>query len=160
MPRKVTASLVRDIPADRVYQNVQVQRLINRVMRDGKKQIAERLVYDGLQKAADRLKVENPLEVFEQAMANVRPHMETRSRRVGGANYQIPFEVKGQRQSHLTLMWFVAAARSRKGMSMADRLAIEFQEAYNNQGAAVKQREDTHRMADANRAFAHFASRS
>ncbi len=160
MPRKVTASLVRDIPADRVYQNVQVQRLINRVMRDGKKQIAERLVYDGLQKAANKLKVENPLEVFEQAMANVRPHMETRSRRVGGANYQIPFEVKGQRQSHLTLMWFVAAARSRKGMSMADRLAIEFQEAYNNQGAAVKKREDTHRMADANRAFAHFASRS
>jgi small subunit ribosomal protein S7 len=157
MPRKVTKTLVRDIPADRVYGNVQLQRLINRVMRDGKKQIAERLVYDGLQKAADRLKVENPLEVFEQAMANVRPHMETRSRRVGGANYQIPFEVKGQRQQHLTMMWFVAAARSRKGMSMADRLAIEFQEAYNNQGAAVKKREDTHRMADANRAFAHFA---
>lgn len=160
MPRKVTASLVRDIPADRIYGSVPLQRLINRVMRDGKKQIAERLVYDGLQKAADRLKVENPIEVFDQAMANVRPHMETRSRRVGGANYQIPFEVKGQRQQHLTTMWFVAAARSRKGMSMADRLAIEFQEAYNNQGAAVKKREDTHRMADANRAFAHFASRS
>lgn len=157
MPRKVTASLVRDIPADRVYNNVQVQRLINRVMRDGKKQIAERLVYDGMQKAADRLKVENPLDVFEQAMANVKPHMETRSRRVGGANYQIPFEVKGQRQNHLTMMWFVAAARSRKGMSMADRIAIELQEAYNNQGAAVKKREDTHRMAEANRAFAHFA---
>jgi small subunit ribosomal protein S7 len=157
MPRKVTKTLVRDIPADRIYGNVQLQRLINRVMRDGKKQIAERLVYDGLQKAADRLKVENPLDVFEQAMANVKPHMETRSRRVGGANYQIPFEVKGQRQQHLTMMWFVAAARSRKGMSMADRLAIEFQEAYNNQGSAVKKREDTHRMADANRAFAHFA---
>jgi small subunit ribosomal protein S7 len=160
MPRKVTKALVRDIPADRVYGNVQVQRLINRVMRDGKKQIAERLVYTGLQKAADKLKVENPLEVFEQAMANVKPHMETRSRRVGGANYQIPFEVKGQRQNHLTMMWFVAAARSRKGMSMADRLALELQDAYNNQGAAVKKREDTHRMADANRAFAHFASRS
>jgi small subunit ribosomal protein S7 len=157
MPRKVTASLVRDIPGDRIYDSVPLQRLINRVMRDGKKQIAERLVYEGLQKAADRLKVENPIEVFDQAMANVRPHMETRSRRVGGANYQIPFEVKGQRQNHLTTMWFVAAARSRKGMSMADRLAIEFQEAYNNQGAAVKKREDTHRMADANRAFAHFA---
>jgi small subunit ribosomal protein S7 len=157
MPRKVTKTLVRDIPADRIYGNVQVQRLINRVMRDGKKQIAERLVYEGLQKAADRLKVENPLEVFEQAMANVKPHMETRSRRVGGANYQIPFEVKGQRQQHLTMMWFVAAARGRKGMSMADRLAIEFTEAYNNQGSAVKKREDTHRMADANRAFAHFA---
>lgn len=157
MPRKVTKTLVRDIPADRVYNSVAVQRLINRVMRDGKKQIAERLVYDGMQKAADRLKVENPFEVFEQAMANVRPHMETRSRRVGGANYQIPFEVKGQRQSHLTLMWFVAAARGRKGMSMADRIAFELVDAYNNQGTAVKKREDTHRMAEANRAFAHFA---
>lgn len=157
MPRKVTASLVRDIPADRVYNNVQVQRLINRVMRDGKKQVAERLVYTGMQKAADKLKVENPLDVFEQAMSNIKPHLETRSRRVGGANYQIPFEVKGQRQNHLTMMWFVAAARSRKGMSMADRIALELQEAYNNQGAAVKKREDTHRMAEANRAFAHFA---
>jgi len=157
MPRKVTKTLVRDIPADRIYGDVQVQRLINRVMRDGKKQIAERLVYDGMQKAADKLKVENPHEVFEQAMANIKPHMETRSRRVGGANYQIPFEVKGQRQNHLTMMWFVAAARGRKGMSMADRIAIELQDAYNNQGTAVKKREDTHRMAEANRAFAHFA---
>lgn len=90
-------------------------------------------------------------------MKNVQPHMETRSRRVGGANYQIPFEVKGQRQNHLTTMWFVAAARSRKGIGMADRLSIEFVEAYNNAGAAVKKREDTHKMADANRAFAHFA---
>jgi len=124
MPRKVTKALVRDIPADRIYGDVQVQRLINRVMRDGKKQIAERLVYEGMQLAADKLKVENPHEVFEQAMANIKPHMETRSRRVGGANYQIPFEVKGQRQQHLTTMWFVTAARSRKGMSMADRLAL------------------------------------
>jgi small subunit ribosomal protein S7 len=157
MPRKVTASLVRDIPADRVYDDVQVQRLINRVMRDGKKQVAERLVYNGMQIAADRLKVENPHEVFEQAMGNIKPHLETRSRRVGGANYQIPFEVKGQRQNHLTMIWFVAAARSRKGMSMANRIALELQDAYNNQGAAVKKREDTHRMAEANRAFAHFA---
>jgi len=157
MPRKVTKALVRDIPADRIYNDVTVQRLINRVMRDGKKQIAERLVYEGMQKAADRLKVENPHEVFEQAIGNIKPHMETRSRRVGGANYQIPFEVKGQRQTHLTMMWFVAAARARKGMSMADRIARELEEAYNNQGAAVKKREDTHRMAEANRAFAHFA---
>jgi small subunit ribosomal protein S7 len=157
MPRKVTKALVRDIPADRIYGDVQIQRLINRVMRDGKKQIAERLVYEGLQKAADRLKVENPHEVFETAMGNIKPHMETRSRRVGGANYQIPFEVKGQRQNHLTMMWFVAAARGRKGMSMADRIALELQDAYNNQGTAVKKREDTHRMAEANRAFAHFA---
>lgn len=157
MPRKKTASLVRDIPADRVYNSVAVQRLINRVMLNGKKQIAERLVYNGMQKAAEKLKVDNPLEVFEKAMKNVQPHMETRSRRVGGANYQIPFEVKGQRQNHLTMMWFVAAARSRKGMSMEDRLAQELMDAYNETGTAVKKREDTHKMADANRAFAHFA---
>ena len=105
MPRKKTKSLVRDIQPDRVYQSVQVQRLINRVMLNGKKQIAERLVYGGMESAAKKLKVDNPLDVFEQALKNVQPHMETRSRRVGGANYQIPFEVKGQRQCHLTLMW-------------------------------------------------------
>lgn len=157
MPRKKTKSLIRDIQPDRLYNSVAVQRFINRVMQDGKKQIAERLVYGGMQKAADKLKVKNPLEVFEQAMANVRPSVETRSRRVGGANYQIPFEVKGQRQQHLTNMWFVAAARSRKGVGMEDRLATELMDAYNNTGTAVKKKEDTHKMAEANRAFAHFA---
>ena len=157
MPRKVTKSLVRPIPADRLYNSVQVQRLINRVMLNGKKQLAERLVYGGMQKAADQLKVKNPLDVFDQAMGNIRPSMETRSRRVGGANYQIPFEVKGQRQNHLTMMWFDQAARSRKGMSMEQRIALELVDAYNNTGTAVKKREDTHKMAEANRAFAHFA---
>ncbi len=157
MPRHKTKALVRDIPADRVYNSVQVQRLINRIMLNGKKQLAERLVYDGMQKAADKLKVQNPLEVFEKAFKNIQPHLETRSRRVGGANYQIPFEVKGQRQNHLTTMWFVAATRSRKGIPMTDRIAAELVDAYNGQGAAVKKREDTHRMAEANRAFAHFA---
>lgn len=157
MPRHKTKSLIRDIKPDRVYESVIVQRLINRVMLDGKKQIAEKLVYGGMQKAADKLKVQNPLDVFEKAIANVRPHMETRSRRVGGANYQIPFEVKGQRQTHLTIMWFVEAARARKGMSMEDRIALELIDAYNETGTAVKKKEDTHKMADANRAFAHFA---
>lgn len=157
MPRKKTKALVRDVQPDRLYGSVQVQRIINRVMRHGKKQLAERLVYQGMEKAAAKLKVENPLEVFEQALKNVQPHLETRSRRVGGANYQIPFEVKGQRQNHLMTMWFVQAARARKGMSMADRLAHEITDAYNGQGAAVKKKEDTHKMAEANRAFAHFA---
>lgn len=157
MPRHKTKSLVRDIQPDRLYNSVQVQRVINRVMQDGKKQVAERLVYGGMQKAADKLKVKNPLEVFEQAMNNVKPSLETRSRRVGGANYQIPFEVKGQRQSHLTIMWFVQSARGRRGMSMEDRIAAELVEAYNNSGTAVKKKEDTHKMAEANRAFAHFA---
>jgi small subunit ribosomal protein S7 len=126
-------------------------------MLNGKKQLAERLVYTGMQTAAEKLKIDNPIEVFEQAYRNIQPHLETRSRRVGGANFQIPFEVKGQRQTHLTIMWLVQAARARKGMSMANRLAAELQDAYSGQGAAVKKREDTHRMAEANRAFAHFA---
>lgn len=157
MPRKVTKSLVRDIKPDRQYNSVMVQKVINRVMLDGKKQLAERLMYNGMQKAADKLKVKDPLDVFEQALKNIQPHTETRSRRVGGANYQIPFEVKGQRQNHLTIMWFVAAARARKGMSMEDRLAYELVDAYNSTGSAVKKKEDAHKMAEANRAFAHFA---
>lgn len=157
MPRKVTKSLVRKVAPDRLYNNIQVAKLINRVMLNGKKQLAENLVYGGMQKAANKLKIQNPLEVFEQAFKNIQPHMETRSRRVGGANYQIPFEVKGQRQQHLTTMWFVSAARERRGMSMEDRIAAELVDAYNNAGAAVKKKEDTHRMAEANRAFAHFA---
>ena len=157
MPRHKTKALVRPVNPDRVYNSEQVARLINRIMLNGKKQVAETLVYNGMQHAADKLKVQNPLEVFEQAFKNIQPHMETRSRRVGGANYQIPFEVKGQRQNHLTTMWFVAAARSRKGIPMDQRIAAELVDAYNNQGAAVKKREDTHKMAEANRAFAHFA---
>ncbi len=157
MPRHKTKALVRPVQPDRIYNSEQVARLINRVMLNGKKQIAERAVYSGMLQAADRLKVQNPLEVFEAAFKNIQPHMETRSRRVGGANYQIPFEVKGQRQNHLTTMWFVAAARARKGVPMDRRIAAELVDAYNNQGAAVKKREDMHKMAEANRAFAHFA---
>ena len=157
MPRKKTKSLVRDIAPDRKYKSVRVQRLINRVMLNGKKQVAETLVYDAMDLSSKKLKSDNPLEVLNQALDNVKPSVETRSRRVGGANYQIPFEVHGQRQSHLTLMWFVAAARSRKGMPMADRLSAEIVDAYNGTGSAVKKKEDTHKMAESNRAFAHFA---
>jgi small subunit ribosomal protein S7 len=157
MPRKVTKSLIRPVEPDRLYNSAAVTKLINRVMEGGKKELAERLVYNGMQKAAAELKVQNPLEVFEQAMKNIQPHLETRSRRGGGANYQIPFEDRGQRQQHLTIMWFVEAARARKGMSMQDRIAAELVDAYNTTGAAVKKKEDTHRMAEANRAFAHFA---
>lgn len=157
MPRKVTKSLVRVAVPDRKYGNQQVTRVINRVMRDGKKQIAEKLVYGGIEKAAKKVKSDNPIEVFEKAMGNIKPHLETRSRRVGGANYQIPFEVKGQRQYHLTTMWFVQAARARKGISMEDRIALELVDAFNNTGTAVKKREDVHKMAESNRAFAHFA---
>ena len=157
MPRKTTKALVRPKLPDRKYNNEMVQRLINRVMQDGKKQLAERLVYGGMEKAAQKLKLEDPLEVFEKAIKNVTPFMETRSRRVGGANYQIPFEVKGQRQKHLTIMWFVAATRAKKGMPMADRIANELVDAYNQTGTSFKKKEDVHKMAESNRAFAHFA---
>lgn len=157
MPRKTTKALVRPKLPDRKYDSEMVQRLINRVMRHGKKQVAERIVYEGMEKAAKRVKNDNVLEVFDKAIKNVTPYMETRSRRVGGANYQIPFEVKGQRQKHLTIMWFVAAARSKKGMPMSDRIASELADAYNQTGTAFKKKEDTHKMAESNRAFAHFA---
>ena len=157
MPRKTTKALIRPKLPDRKYNNEMVQRLINRVMQDGKKQLAERLVYEGIEKAAKKVKVEDPIEVFDKAIKNITPFMETRSRRVGGANYQIPFEVKGQRQKHLTIMWFVQAARAKKGMGMSDRIAAELADAYNQTGTSFKKKEDTHKMAESNRAFAHFA---
>jgi len=126
-------------------------------MLDGKKQVAEKVVYDAIEEAARMVKSENPIEVFDKAIKNITPYMETRSRRVGGANYQIPFEVKGQRQKHLTVMWFVAAARAKKGMPMSKRIATELVDAYNQTGVAFKKKEDTHKMAESNRAFAHFA---
>lgn len=157
MPRKVTKSLVRPVNPDRKYQSIVVQRLINKIMLNGKKQVAEKIVYDAIEEATKRLKQDNPLEVYERALSNIKPSLETRSRRVGGANYQIPFEVKGQRQMHLTMMWLVAAARAKKGMPMSQRLALELVDAFNNSGVAVKKKEDTHKMAESNRAFAHFA---
>ena len=157
MPRKKTKSLVRVVTPDRKYNSVLVQRLINKIMLDGKKQVAEGIVCDAMEDAANRLKSDNPLEVLEKAMNNIKPTLETRSRRVGGANYQIPFECKGQRQKHLTVMWFVQAARAKKGMGMSDRIAAELADAYNQTGTAFKKKEDTHKMAESNRAFAHFA---
>ncbi|HSE61168.1 MAG TPA: 30S ribosomal protein S7 [Candidatus Saccharimonadales bacterium] len=157
MPRKTTKSLQRKLSPDRKYNSVLVQRLINKVMLDGKKQVAERAVYDAMAIAAKKLKSDDPLAVFEKAIKNVYPSLEVKSRRVGGANYQIPFPVQGNRQQHLAYMWFVQAARARKGMPMADRLAMEMVDAINQTGAAYKKKEDTHRMAEANRAFAHFA---
>lgn len=156
MPRKKTKALVRQIPADRVYNSVLVQRLINKVMRNGKKRLAERLVYQAMLNASEQLKEKDPLKVLLQALDNVKPIMEVRSRRVGGANYQIPFEVKGQHQTHLTLMWFIQAARARSGMSTDKRLCLEIIDAYNGVGAAVKHKEDVHKMAEANRVFAHY----
>lgn len=157
MPRKKTKSLIRNIQPDRKYNSVLVQRLINRSMVDGKKASAEASVYRAMEEAAKKVKAEDPLLVLEDALNNVFPGVEVKSRRVGGANYQVPFPVEGHRKTHLGLMWFVAAARSRKGMPYWQRLANEIVDAHNQAGAAVKKKEDTHKMAEANRAFAHFA---
>lgn len=157
MPRKVTKKLQRQLPADRKYQSVLIQRLINKSMMDGKKLVAERAVYSALEIAAKKLKSEDPLEVFEKALKNITPNFEVKSRRVGGANYQIPFPVQGHRAHHYAYMWLVQNARSRNGMPYNERLAAEIVDAYNETGGAFKKKEDTHRMAEANRAFAHFA---
>ncbi len=157
MPRKVTAKLQRQLPADRKYQSVLIQRLINKSMLDGKKLVAERAVYGALEQAAKTLKSEDPLAVFERALKNVSPNFEVKSRRVGGANYQIPFPVQGHRQLHYAFSWLVQSARARSGMPYEKRLALEIVDAYNETGAAYKKKEDTHKMAEANRAFAHFA---
>jgi len=157
MPRKTTASLQRVLNPDRKYQSVLVQRLINKSMLDGKKLTAEKAVYIALETAAKKLDSENPLEVFERALKNVSPNFEVKSRRVGGANYQIPFPVAGHRQLHYSFSWMVQAARARKGIPYSQRLAMEIVDAYNETGAAFKKKEDTHKMAEANRAFAHFA---
>lgn len=157
MPRKVTVSLQRRVSPDRKYQSALVQRLINKSMLDGKKLVAERAVYEALETAAKKLDSENPLEVFERALKNVSPNFEVKSRRVGGANYQIPFPVAGHRQHHYAFSWLVQSARARKGIPYAQRLAAEIVDAYNETGSAFKKKEDTHKMAEANRAFAHFA---
>ncbi|NCU30521.1 30S ribosomal protein S7 [Candidatus Saccharibacteria bacterium] len=157
MPRKVTKKLQRQLPVDRKYQSVLIQRLINKSMLDGKKLVAERSVYSALEIAAKKLKSEEPLEIFEKALKNLTPSFEVKSRRVGGANYQIPFPVQGHRAHHYAYMWLVQNARNRNGMPYNERLAAEIVDAYNETGGAYKKKEDTHRMAEANRAFAHFA---
>ena len=157
MPRKVTVSLQRKINSDRKYQSIMVQRLINKSMLSGKKLLAERAVYDALEIAAKKLNSENPLEIFEKAMRNISPNFEVKSRRVGGANYQIPFPIQGHRQLHYAFSWLVKCSRLRKGQSYAQCLAAEIIDACNETGGAYKKKEDTHKMAEANRAFAHFA---
>lgn len=157
MPRKVTVSLQRRLSPDRKYQSVLVQRLINKSMLDGKKHVAENAVYTALEVAAKKLDSENPLEVFEKALKNISPNFEVKSRRVGGANYQIPFPVQGHRQLHYAFSWLVQSARARSAMPYSQRLALEIVDAYNETGTAFKKKEDTHKMAEANRAYAHFA---
>ena len=154
MPRKGHIKK-RETIADATYNSVVVTKFINTLMLDGKKSTAEGIMYGALEKAAEKLKVE-PMALFEKAMENVKPAVEVRSRRVGGATYQVPVEVAPARAQALAIRWVISYARSKKGMPMAERLARELMDAYNNEGSSVKKREDTHKMAEANRAFAHY----
>lgn len=145
----------REVLADPMCNSVVVTRLINRVMLDGKRGVSTNIVY-GAFKQIEEATGNNPLEVFETAMENIMPVLEVRARRVGGSNYQVPVEVRPERRTTLGLRWLVTIARNRGEHTMQDRLAKEILDAANNTGAAVKKREDTHKMAEANRAFAHF----
>lgn len=141
---------------DHEYQSLKVEKLINYIMERGKKNVARSLVYKAFEIIKEKTK-EEPLEVFETAIRNVSPQVEVRSRRVGGANYQVPHEVRPERKQALTFRWIIAAAKGKKGKGMAIKLADEIMAAAKNEGDAVKKRENVHKMAEANRAFAHFA---
>ena len=154
MPRR--ARIVRRaIAPDALYQNVMVQRVINKILQDGKKGVAERIVYGSLKMIEEQTN-RDPIETFELAMRNVTPLLEVRPRRVGGATYQVPMEIQGDRRVSLAIRWLVIAARARSGRTITDKLAGELLDASRNQGSAIKRREDTHRMAEANKAFAHY----
>lgn len=146
----------RNILADSVYNSVIVTKFINQVMRQGKKNIAKKIVYGAFDILKEKTKKE-PLEVFEMALENASPILEVRPKRIGGATYQVPREVQGNRRMTLAFRWIIGAAKSRKGKPMVEKLANELIEASENRGPAIKKKEDTHRMAEANRAFAHFA---
>lgn len=146
----------RPIANDPKYNSPVVAKLVNSIMQDGKKSTAQKIVYTALEMVEQKL--EKPaMEVFDEAMKNVSPSVEVKSKRVGGANYQVPLQVRAERRIQLGFRWMIAAARSRKGKPMAEKLAMELMDAAQNQGDAVKKKQDVHRMAEANRAFAHFA---
>jgi small subunit ribosomal protein S7 len=145
----------REINPDPKFGDLVVTKFMNAVMYDGKKSVAETIVYGALDQVQSKTKQE-PVAVFHQALDNVAPHVEVRSRRVGGATYQVPVDVRPERRQALAIRWLIAAARNRNETTMVDRLSGELMDAANNRGTAVKKREDTHKMADANRAFSHY----
>lgn len=154
MPRRGTVAKRTPLP-DAKYQSVGLAKLINKVMTRGKKSVAEGIVYDSLAIIEQRMR-RNPLDTFDQALKNATPLLEVKPRRVGGATYQVPVEIRGDRRTSLGMRWLVRSARARSGRSMAEKLAAELMDAAQGQGATVKRRDDTHRMAEANRAFVHY----
>jgi len=154
MSRKRSAP--KKIPIlDSKYKSAVIPKLINSIMYDGKKTIAEKIIYDAIEKIKTKSKDE-PINVFKEAINNIKPTVEVRSRRVGGATYQVPVEVKPKRSQALALRWLIDASRKRKDKNMSDKIFNEIYDAYQNKGSAIKKKEDTHRMAESNKAFAHF----
>lgn len=146
----------RDLLPDAVYGSVVVTRFINQVMRDGKKSIAEKIVYEAFDFVQQKQKAKGIVEIFETILENIRPLVEVKSRRIGGATYQVPVEVRAERSLTLAMRWLIDAAKVRREKSMPERLAHEMLEAFEKRGSAIKKREDTHKMAEANKAFAHY----
>jgi small subunit ribosomal protein S7 len=154
MSRRQSA-VKREVPVDPQYGSVEITKFINNLMVDGKKSTAESIFYDAMRVVEEKTG-QSALKVFEQALSNVRPSVEVKSRRVGGATYQVPVEVRPERRTALAMRWLISFARGRTERSMSERLAAELLAASRNEGSAVKKKEDTHRMADANKAFAHY----
>ncbi|PIE59284.1 MAG: 30S ribosomal protein S7 [Desulfobulbus propionicus] len=155
MPRKKLLDK-RQVAADPRFNSVLVSKFTNGLMQDGKKNVARRIFYGAMDIVEQKVTEEEPLVVFEEAMENVRPRIEVKSRRVGGATYQVPIEVRPERRNALAIRWIVGFAKNRSGRSMAEKLAAEILDAYNSRGASVKKKDDTHKMAEANKAFAHY----
>ncbi|HCY52403.1 MAG TPA: 30S ribosomal protein S7 [Clostridiales bacterium] len=154
MPRRGNVPK-RDVLPDPMYNSTVVAKVVNQVMLDGKKGIAQNIVYDAFKTMSEKLGQE-PMDIFNQAIENIKPMVEVKAKRIGGANYQVPLEIREERRQTLAIRWLVIAARKRSERDMSAKLAGELMDAYNNTGAAVKKKEDTHRMAEANRAFAHY----
>lgn len=146
----------RTIDPDPVYNSTVLAKFINKVMLQGKKSLARKIVYGALDKFSKRVKSENALEAFEQALENAKPQLEVKSRRIGGATYQVPIEVAPERSMALAMRWIIGNSRSKVGRSMTEGLAMELSDCFNHQGTTIKKKDDTHRMAEANKAFAHY----
>lgn len=146
----------RKVKPDPIYKSIHIEKMINKVMYDGKKSQARKIVYQAIEKFAQQIKAENPLEAYEKALENAMPTLEVKSRRIGGATYQVPIEIAPDRRLSLAMRWIIGNARGKAGRSMTEGLSIELADCFNNQGATIKKKEDTHRMAEANKAFAHY----
>lgn len=149
-------AIKRQIDPDPFFNSYVLAKFINKVMQDGKKSTARRIVYNALEKFAKRIKTEDPLAAFEQALENAKPSLEVKSRRIGGATYQVPIEIPADRRTSMAMAWIITHSQEKAGRSMEDALATELADCFQNQGTTIKKKDDTHRMAEANRAFAHY----